>query len=119
MAWRAVADHTVGGVDCFVECRSRETGNGHPEHRRDDSVGKILGEAFDRRAGDAGCIERLRIAADDLGDRGAAGDDAALFQRGGDIGDVPVQAALRDQRAGDDGDGDQSERQDEAVRVRR
>ena len=111
MAWRAVADHTVGGVDCFVECRSRETGDGHPEHRRDDSVGKILGKAFDCRAGDAGGIECADIAADDFGDCRAAGDDAALFQRGGDIGDVLVQAALRDQGAGDDGDADQSERQ--------
>ena len=51
------------------------------------------------------------IAADNLGDRGAAGDDAALLQRGGDIGDVLVQATLRDQGAGDDGDNDQSERQ--------
>ena len=104
----APADHTVGGVDCFVECRPRETGNGHPEHRRDDSVGKILGETLDRRAGDAGRIERIGVAADNLGDRGAAGNDAALFQRGGDVGDVLVQAALRDQGAGDDGCGDQS-----------
>ena len=111
IARRAMADHAVGGVDCLVECRSRETGDGHPQHRRDDSVGKILGEAFDRRAGDAGGIQRAGIAADDLRDCGAAADDAALFQRVGDIGDVPVQAALRDQGAGDDGDGDQSERQ--------
>ena len=111
MAWRAVADHTVGGIDCFVECRSRETGNGHPEDRRDDSVGEILGEAFDCRAGDAGRIERVGIAADDFCHRGAAAGEAVAFQRVGDIGDVPVQAALCDQGAGDDGDREKSERQ--------
>ena len=108
-----MADHTVGGVDCLVECRSRETGDGHPQYRRDDGVGKILGKALDRRASDAGCIQRVGIAADDLRHRDAAGGKAVAFERVGDIGDVPVQAALRDQGAGDDGDGDQSERKPE------
>ena len=54
VAGRAMADHTVGGVDRLVECGARESGNGHPEDRRDHRIGEILGEALDRRAGDAG-----------------------------------------------------------------
>ncbi len=65
------------------------------------AVGEILGEAFDRGAGDGGFVERRGIAADDVRYCGAAGGEVAGLKRGGDIGDVPVQAALRDQGAGD------------------
>ena len=92
-----MADHAVGGVDRFVECGAREPGNGQPQHRRHDRIGEILGKAFDRRAGDAGFVERCGIAADDVRYCGAAGGEVVGFERDGDIGDVPVQAALRDQ----------------------
>ncbi len=39
------------------------------------------------------------------------GGEVAGFERGGDIGDVPVQAALRDQGAGDQRDDENAERQ--------
>ena len=109
VAGRAMADHTVGGVDRLVECGARESGNGQPEDRRDHRIGEILGEALDGRAGDAGRIERLGIAADDVRDCGAAGFDASLLQRNGDIRHVPVQASLRDQRAGEEANGEETE----------
>ncbi len=115
---RAVADHAVGGVDCFVECGAGEPGNGHPQDRRDDAVGEILREAFDRRAGDAGFVERVGIAADDVRYCGAAGGDAVRLERGGDVGDVPVQAALRDQGAGEERRGEDAERQAKQLMLR-
>ncbi len=102
MPRRAVADHTVGGVDCFVECGAGQPGERHPQHRCDDAVRKIFRKAFDRGAGDAGFVERAGIAADNVRHRRAPGGDAVLLQRGGHIGDVSMQAALRDQ-AGSDG----------------
>ena len=59
----AMSDHAVGGVDRLVECGAREPADGHPENRRHDGVGKILRQAFDRRARDARGIERLRCRA--------------------------------------------------------
>ena len=37
MPFGAMANHTVGGIDCFVDCSPRETGNGKPQHRRDNT----------------------------------------------------------------------------------
>ena len=51
------------------------------------------------------------VAADDVRDCGAAGGDAAVFERGRHVRDVPVQASLRDQRAGDEAGDENPERQ--------
>ena len=101
VARRAVADHAVGGVDRLVERGARQAGEGHPEGRRDDAVGEILRQALDRRARDAGLVERVRVAPDDLrhrarGRRRGRRASSAI----GDGGDMVVQAALREQRAG-------------------
>ena len=100
MAWRAVADHAVGGIDRLVECGAREAGDGEPQDRRDDAVGEIFRQALDGGAGDARCIERGRVASDDVRYRDARGADVSLGERDGDVGHVPMQAALRDQCAG-------------------
>ena len=55
------------------------------------------------------CIERLGIAADDVRHRSAAGFGASLLQRNGDIRHVPVQASLRDQCAGEEANGEETE----------
>ena len=75
------------------------------------AVGEILRQAFDRRARDAGLVELFGIAADDMRDRLAAGGDAVRFERGRDVGDMAVQASLRDERAGDERRGQNAERQ--------
>src|SRR5208337_5436307 len=49
-----VADHTVGGVDRLIERPAGQPAERGPEDGRDDAVGEVLGEAFDRRARDAG-----------------------------------------------------------------
>ena len=72
VARAAVADHAVGGVDGLVGGRRRQAADRQPEGRRDDAVGKILGEAFDRRARHAGLVEPLGIAPDDHRDGLAA-----------------------------------------------
>ena len=111
VARRVVADHAVGGVDRLVGRAAGKPADREPEHRRDDAVGEILGEAFDRGARHAGLVERIGIAADDLRHRAAAGVEAIAFQRVGDAGDVLIEASLRDQAAGEDGDDDEAERQ--------
>ena len=63
---RAMADHAVGGVDRLVGDAAGKPANRQPENRRHDAVGEVLRQALDRRARDAGLIERLGIAADDL-----------------------------------------------------
>ena len=60
------------------------------------AVGEILRQAFDRRARDAGLVELVGVAADDLRHRLAAGVEAVRFERGRDVGDMAVQASLRD-----------------------
>ena len=106
-----MADHAVGGIDGFIERGAGKTGNGEPQHRRHNRIGEILRQAFNRGAGDAGLIERLGIAADNVRYCGAAQGEVAGLERGGDIGDVPVQAALREQSAGDQRDDENAERQ--------
>jgi hypothetical protein len=99
MARRAVADHTVGRIDRLVECGARESDDGHPQDRRDNRVGKILGHAFNRGAGDACRIERVTVAPDDPCDGYSRRGDAVLVERSGDVSHMPVQASLREQRA--------------------
>ena len=65
-------DHAVGGVDRLVERAADEAAKRRPQDRRDDAVGEILRQAFDRRACDAGLVQHVRIAADDLRDRATA-----------------------------------------------
>ena len=60
MPLRPVADHAVGGVDRLIANATRQAAERKPEGGRDDTVGKILGEALDGRAGDACLIEALR-----------------------------------------------------------
>ena len=99
---RAMADHAVGGVDRLVGRAAGQAADRQPEHRRDDSVGEILREAFDRRPRDAGLVERVGIAPDDLRHRLAAAGEAFLFERRRDALDMVVEAALGNQRAGDE-----------------
>ena len=108
---RAVTDQAVGGVDGLVERGAWQAGNGEPQHRRHDGIGEILGEAFDRRAGDAGLVERPGIAPDNMRYSGAARRDVAGLKRGCDVCHMPVQAALRDQRARDKRGDEYAERQ--------
>jgi len=100
---RAMADHAVGGVDRLVGRATGQAADRQPEHRRDDSVGEILREAFDRRPRDAGLVERVGIAPDDLRHRLAAAGEAFLFERRRDALDMVVEATLGNQRAGDEG----------------
>ena len=100
---RAMADHAVGGVDRLVGRATGQAADRQPEHRRDDSVGEILREAFDRRPRDAGLVERVGIAPDDLRHRLAAAGGAFLFERRRDALDMVVEATLGNQRAGDEG----------------
>ena len=53
----------------------------------------------------------FRIAADDMGNRGSASGKAALLERVGNIADMPVQAALRDQARGEQSHQQKSETQ--------
>ena len=79
-----VADHGIGGVGGFVGEAAGQPGDGEPEQRRDDAIGKILGKAFDRRARDAGLVERGGIASDDLRYRAPPGFEPVAFERLGD-----------------------------------
>ena len=105
-----MANHAVGGVDRLVECGAGEPADGHPEHRRDNGVRKIFGETFDGGAGDACGIERGRVTSDDPRHRDAAGRNAVALERYRNLGHVPVQTSLRDQRAGQRARGQHPER---------
>ena len=91
-----MADHAVGGIDRLVDRRPRQPRHDEPEERRDDAVGEVLGEALDGGARDAGLVERVGIAADDLGHGLAAGGEPLLLQRGRDGADVHIEAPLRE-----------------------
>ena len=64
MARRFVADHAVGRVDRLVGDGAGQPGHRHPEQRRHDAIGDILGKAFDGGAADPrprrGCAYRVR-----------------------------------------------------------
>ena len=100
-----VADHAVGGVDRLVGRRARQAAEGHPERRRDDPVGEVLRQALDRGAGDAGRVEALRVAADDVRDRRPARVEAAGLERRRHRRHVRGEAALGEEgAAGERGD---------------
>ena len=60
---------------------------------------KFSARLLDRRAGDPGGIERCSIAADDMRYCAARCADILGFERSGDGRHMPMQAALREQRA--------------------
>ena len=105
-----MADHAVGGVDRLVGDAARQSRDGQPEQRRNNAVGEILREAFDRGTPDARFVELLGIAADDHRHRLAAGIEAAGLQPLGDSGDMRIKTALRNQAAAQDST--QDERQE-------
>jgi hypothetical protein len=82
--------------DRFVASAARKPAERQPESGRDNGVGKILGEALDRGAGDASLVKLRDVTADDFRRRRAAG-----FQSGGkslrDGEDVGIEVALRDE----------------------
>ena len=93
---RPVSDHTVGGVDSLVANAARQAAKREPKGGRGDAVGKILGKAFDCRAGDACLVEARHVAANDF----CHGRSASLHSyvesiRDGE--DMRVEAALRDE----------------------
>ena len=106
-------DHAVGGIDRLVQRGARKSRHHKPKNRRNDAIGEILRQAFDCCARNPGTIELSSIAADNVRYCLAAGVEILPFKRGGDIGDIPVQAALRDQRAREHGDWNNAERQAE------
>jgi hypothetical protein len=100
MALRAVTNHAVGGVDCFVANAARKPAERQPERGGDDGVGKILGEALDRGAGDASLVKPRDVTTDDFRRRRPA--RRQIGGKGfGDGKDVGVEAALRDETRSD------------------
>ena len=96
MTLRAMADHAVGGVDRFVADAARKPAERQPKSWRDDTIGKILGEALDRGAGDASLVKRRDVTADDFCRRGPGRRQSGGkgFGNGKDVG---IEAALRDE----------------------
>ena len=98
---RAVADHRVEGVHRLVSGDAGQTQQQAPEQRRDDSVRGVLGEAFEGRASDAGLIQPLGIAADDVRDGLARRGHGAAAERRGHGGHMLVETARGQQAGGD------------------
>ncbi len=92
---RAMADYAVGGVDCLIEDRAGETAGGQPKGWRDNAIGKVLGEAFDRGPRDARFVEIIRDTADDLADGAARGLKTVALQSIGNRAHVFIKRALR------------------------
>ena len=98
----AVADHAVCGVHRLVDRGAGQPRDREPEGGRGHAVGKVLGQALDRRPRDAGFIKHGSVAPDDLRHRLSARLDTVSLKRVSDVAHVSAQAALRDQRAGED-----------------
>jgi hypothetical protein len=96
-----MADHAVGGIDRLVGEGARQPRHHHPEQRRHDPVGEILGQALDGGTADRGLVEGGRVAADDLRHGAPPAFDTFPLERTRDGGDMVVQAALRQQGAAD------------------
>ena len=114
VAGRAVADHAVGRVDRFVDEAARQARERDPERRRHDAVGEVLREAFDRRARDAGHVERGRVPTDDHRDGGARVREPPEGERVGDGPHMRVETSLRQTARGEqaeDHDGGQRREQ--------
>ena len=58
VARRAMADHAVGGVDRLVDGGAGKPCEQHPEDGRNDAIGKIFRQAFDRCPCNARLVER-------------------------------------------------------------
>src|ERR1019366_4244521 len=93
---RPVANHAVGGVDGLVARSAGKAAKREPEGGCHDAVRKILGEAFDRGAGDACRVEAHSVAANDFCDSGAAGRQT-FFEGAGGGKDMRIAAPLRDE----------------------
>src|SRR5437763_12278840 len=102
IARRAVADHAVERVRHLVGEKARQAEQQIPEHRRDDPVAEILGEALDRGAGHAMRIETQRVAPDDMPDRLAPSRQAAPFEREHNNRDMFIEPALSQEDADDE-----------------
>jgi adenosylcobyric acid synthase len=89
-----VADHAVERVRHLVAEEQRQSADEVPEHRGDDAVAEVFGEALDRGAGDARGVEGIGVAADDVADRGPPGRHSAAVERARDRGDMLVEALL-------------------------
>ncbi|OIQ70670.1 hypothetical protein GALL_477140 [mine drainage metagenome] len=96
MPLRAVTNHGIERVDRLVADDAGQAKQCAPEHRRHDSIGCILGEAFDGSAGNAGFIENCRIAADDLRNGHARTGDIAGLKRQGDRRHIITERTQRD-----------------------
>ena len=97
-----VANHAVSGVGRLVGRAARQAADAHPEGRRDDPVRKVFRQAFNCSAGDRRPVEVFDVATDDLRNRLAARDSAALAQREGHVVDVFFKALLGRKHCGDD-----------------
>ncbi len=107
----AVPDHAIRRVDGLIDRGARKPRDHHPQRRRHNAVGEILGEALDRRAADARSIELLCVAPHDRRHRASCIREIALLQGGCHAGDMLVKAALRQKRARKERDEDDAERQ--------
>ena len=96
----AVADHAVERVDRFVGCEPGQPEDRVPEDGGDDAVGEVLGQRFDRRAGDAGRIQAFGIPPNDVSDREPSCFEP-LVEPIRDRADMAIEATQRDQGAGE------------------
>ena len=110
-----MADHRIGGVDRLVGDEAGETEEGEPEGGGDDAVGEVLGQRFDRGAGDAALVETVGVAPDDVRHRPPGFAEPARGEGTGDRPDVIDEAPAgeedrRDERDADPAVGDRQER---------
>ncbi len=101
-----MTDHRVGGVDGLVGRHPWKPEQGAVKARRGHAVGEIFGEALDRRPRHPRIIERIRVAAHDLGNRRAASLQSLHLKRIGHGRNMLIEAPLRDQGARQQRDGD-------------
>ena len=94
MPLRAVTDHGIERVDRLVADDAGQAEQRTPKHRRKDSVARILGEAFDGGAGNAGLIQCCRIASDNL--RHGHARTGETIQSFGDNGRTDLRTGMDD-----------------------
>ena len=95
-----VPDQTVGGVDGLISPYAGKAADEQPEKRRNDAVAEAFREAFYSGARNACFIQRGGVAADDVADGAAGGEEIASLQRLHHGQDMIEQAALRESRPG-------------------
>ena len=101
VAFVFVADHRIRRIGRLVERAAGQAEHGEPEGRRDDAIGKILGQTLHRRARNASDIERRHVASDDERHFSASGLQALGRERLRHGGDMIVETALCRQRRGE------------------